>query len=178
MLNIPNGVKIEYDYNCFENDTKLLDDIRDLYLFVKEKGYINNDFRDVDFYFIYNALKLFGCYIQFEQLREDYQGDAFIIFLWQGNVYLYQTSYGSCSACDIWQNNDFITNLYQEAKQSVKFPNMYELAKYLLCKDWYDMGIRKYAIDLGERIISNKFIRNKNIVEEVEMCLKQRLENE
>ena len=188
MLTKPKNVEIKYEYNCFENNKKILDDIKELYEYAKSKKYINpNSYYDEDFEFIRKCLKFMGKTIEYEYLRESYQGTAYIIFRpnsrrYDDEVILYKTEYGSCSYCDIWQQKSFIENLYAEARDSVKFPNIFEAIKYLLCEYYYETDIKRFAIKWAKSIIEwakNYHIGDKEIQEQIKhrrayRCLKER----
>lgn len=185
MLNKPKNVEIKYEYNCFENNTQLLDEIKELYEYAKEKKYICPDSMfDEDFEFISKCLKFMDKKIIYEWLRKDYQGTAYILFrpnttLVDDEVILYKTEYGSCSYCDVWQRNSFIENLYDEARDSVKFPNIFEAIKYLLCEHFFEDDIKRFAIEWANKTIewANKYHKNneevKKQIEQIKICLKE-----
>lgn len=185
MLKVLKNVEIKYDYNCFENNKKILDEIKSLYEYSKNKGYIQVDsYGDEDFEFISKCLKFMNKSIVYEYLRKHYSGTAYILFRpntcrYDDEFILYKTEYGSCSYCDIWQRDTFLANLYNEARDSIKFPNIFETIKYLLCEDFLDNDIKKFAIEWAKKNIewANTYHKNNEEIQEqikqIEICLKE-----
>lgn len=188
MLEKIEGVEIAYEGNCFERDREILEKIEKLYKFMEKEKMIESE---QDFEFIARALEIMGKGILFEKLRTDYTGTAHIIFSdsrWHGindPVYYYKTAYGSCSYCDIWTECDFVKTMYDESRSAIKFPNQYEMVKYLLCSDsWiWDNDVVDWAEKEAKDIIkwANEYHKEnekvQNQVRQIKLCLKARGEN-
>lgn len=141
MLNIPDGFEIKCEYNCFDDKDvqKVLESVKEIYLTRKKiiEERVGTPCYDwEDYTLISDIMKLLNIRVFHCSERNNWRGSAFIIFLYNHNFYLYQTCYGSCSFCDIWQANDFVANLYEQAQDIIKFPTYSDLLKYILCKEW------------------------------------------
>jgi hypothetical protein len=134
MLNLPNGINLEYKYNCFENDKAILDEIWDLYEHIYSKC---KNVRNTSINFIPIALEILGYKVLYHSLRTGYQGDAIIVFenYKNGNIYTYETSYGSCEYCDIWQQEFLKDTFYDEARTSKEFYDIIDFLCYAISTD-------------------------------------------
>ena len=185
MLEKIEGVEIAYEGNCFEKEKGILEKIEKLYKFMEKEKMIESE---QDFKFISSALRIMEKRILFEKLRTDYTGTAHIIFSdreWHGindTVYYYKTAYGSCSYCDVWTECNFIETMYDESRSAIKFPNKYEMVKYLLCSDsWiWDSDVVEWAEKEAKDIIkwANEYHKEnekvQNQVRQIKLCLKAR----
>lgn len=189
MIEKVEGVEVKYEYNCFEEDKEILEKIEKLYKFMVKEKMIEEE---QDFQFICDALKFMGYSVIYENLRTNWRGTAHILFQkddWSGindTVYYYKTAYGSCSVCDVWRGSDFVKTMYDEARDAIKFPNIYEMLKYLLLSDFWinDSDLVEWAKKDANIIIKLANIRYKdnekvqNQANQIKLCLKAKEENE
>lgn len=156
MLKTIKNVEYNYIYNPFESaaDRVILEQVAQLH---KETYRLTKIDRCDPEGFIPKALDILGHDVIL--VHDNLYEDLYIIFRAKRRFYIYRTSYGSCTYCDVWQQSPFENNLFNEANDAVGFDSIYELIKYILGNSemMCHKDIKDYALGQAKSLIERNY---------------------
>lgn len=136
------------NYNCNENNEQYYIDFEN----ELRKIFNVNDYEDVEY--IPKVLEKMGYKIIIDYCRRvDYSGGLNLLYEKEGKFYIFESSYGSCSTCDIWYETsesveNFMSVFKDEDRSTVEFDNEEGLLEFVENHYFFNDGFKDKIYDL------------------------------